>query len=553
MQDAIYQISERLTDELCRLQPVLGTYYGVAGYDGSWGDMSPTGWREILVALTAARSEVAELGPSDDPWVSLGQRVHLDYLDRRIGEIERGEMYRDLNSIASPLQTFREVFDIMDRASKENWDDIVARLRSLGDAVDGYIRCLEVGRQSGDVVARRQVLEAIDQAVSFVGEQSPLHQLRADLDEKGFDLRAALVDGIEETKAAFGVLIRYLSDTYLPDSRVADGCGLEDYLRRVHGFLGMEIDPWETYAWGWQEVDRLWNRLEELAVSITGSSDVPNTLRLLKTDPQYAAPTHSAFLDAMHQRQMEALSELDGTHFDVPDQIRDVQVKMAPPGGALGAYYTGPSEDFSRLGIVWYALGEGDGQVPLFDQISTAYHEGFPGHHLQVGVQVSLRESLTRLHRMLIWSPGYGEGWALYTEQLMEELGYFEKPEYVFGMVISQMLRACRVVIDIGSHLGLDIPLSSPFHPGEAWSFEIASEMLQSYASLDVAYAESEVTRYLGWPGQAISYKVGERVIFDLREEMKRQPGFDLKAFHSAVLGAGPVGLDHLREIVLET
>ena len=229
-------------------------------------------------------------------------------------------------------------------------------------------------------------------------------------------------------------------------------------------------------------------------------------------------------------------------------------MKIAPPGGFLGAYYISPTEDFSRPGSVWYALDPSEERVPYFAQVSTNYHEGFPGHHLQEGIRRYMGDQLTRLETTMIWYSGFGEGWALYAEQLMLELGYYEKPEYVFGKYAEEMLRACRVVIDIGSHLGYSIPNDQPFHPGDAWTFETGVEMLTDYATQTRAYAESEMTRYLGWPAQAISYKVGERIILELREEMRRRLGseFDLTAFHAKILGAGAVGLDQVRDVVVE-
>jgi uncharacterized protein (DUF885 family) len=237
----------------------------------------------------------------------------------------------------------------------------------------------------------------------------------------------------------------------------------------------------------------------------------------------------------------------------VPDAIRAVDIKLAAPGGSLGAYYVGPSEDFARPGSVWWSL-EGEGPFPLYDEITTAYHEGFPGHHLQVGVQMSEAEHLSRLQRLWVWKSGIGEGWALYAERLMEELGYLDSPDYRFGLLAAQMLRACRVVIDIGSHLRYPIPDDQPFHPGEAWTFETAVEMLQEYATLDPAYAASEVTRYYGWPGQAISYKVGERMILETRDELRAARGdtFDLKRFHADLLGVGPIGIDLVRQFLLD-
>jgi uncharacterized protein (DUF885 family) len=212
-----------------------------------------------------------------------------------------------------------------------------------------------------------------------------------------------------------------------------------------------------------------------------------------------------------------------------------------------------PSEDFTRCGTTWWSLGDAT-EVALWGEVTTAYHEGFPGHHLQCAIQLTLAGRLSRLHRLAVWYPGYGEGWALYAEQLMNELGYFEKPDYVLGMLNAQLFRACRVVIDIGCHLGFKIPLEEKdFHPGETWSYELGVELMTKRAFQDPAYAASEVTRYLGWPGQAISYKVGQRVILEIRDEMKKQKGaaFSLKDFHARVLGSGPVGLELLRDLVL--
>jgi uncharacterized protein (DUF885 family) len=224
---------------------------------------------------------------------------------------------------------------------------------------------------------------------------------------------------------------------------------------------------------------------------------------------------------------------------------------MTPPGGPLGAYYNGPSEDFARPGTVWWSKGDLQ-QIPLYDEVTTAYHEGFPGHHLQYGIQVTAGDRISRYQKMVVWYSGSGEGWALYAEDLMEELGYLEKPDYVLGKLASEMLRACRVVIDIGSHLELLIPGGQPFHPGEPWSYDLGVEMLERYAGQSHDIAVSEMNRYLGWPGQAISYKVGQQAIRDLRQEAQQAAGaaFDLKVFHARLLEVGAVGLDLLRSHV---
>jgi uncharacterized protein (DUF885 family) len=235
--------------------------------------------------------------------------------------------------------------------------------------------------------------------------------------------------------------------------------------------------------------------------------------------------------------------------FDIPAGILPIEVHEAAPGGPLGAYYRRPSEDLSRPGSIWYAL-HGDGPFPLHDQVSTAYHEGFPGHHLQIGTQVTLAAELSRFHRLASSYSGYAEGWALYAEQLMREIGAYEEPAFELGMLANEMCRACRVVLDIGAHLDLPIPGDSPFHPGERWTFELGLEMMRTLGGLSPERAVSEVTRYLGWPAQAISYKVGQRVILELRSEHLARGG-TLRSFHDRVLRCGNVGLDVLRRQVV--
>jgi uncharacterized protein (DUF885 family) len=430
-------------------------------------------------------------------------------------------------------------------------------METLHEVMGGYQRTLQAGRLKGLRAARRQVLAGIREAGinagygSFFASVPDRFRSWGGADSKALETRIeAASRSARESFAKFG---EFLELDYLPDAPVEDGVGIDRYRRHARKYLGMDIDPDEIYQWGWTEVASLLRRMVAVSDQIDSSVSLAEVIRMLKADPARCASSQTQFVELMKDRQEAALAELDGTHFDVPEAARRLDVKIAPPSGSLGAYYVQPSEDFSRSGTVWYSLGD-QSSIPLWDEVSTAYHEGFPGHHLQCAVQVSLADRLSRLHRLMIWHPGYGEGWALYAELLMKEFGYLEKPEYELGMLSAEMLRACRVVIDIGMHLGYPIPGNAVFRPGETWTFEAAVDMLTHLAFLDGAYAVSEVTRYLGWPGQAISYKFGQKVILDLRNEVRTRAGesFDLKEFHFRVLGSGPVGLAHLRELVLE-
>ena len=498
-----FSLSDALVDDLAALRPVMATFYGVPGQDHRFDDFSPEGVAHVASRLRAFRDRVAALPPQAERWSALAVHVMRDWLDRELSSIAHGDHLTDLNSIASTFQNVRMVFDAMDTSSAAGWEAVAARLESIGGALDGYRRSLEAGLAASEVVAARQVRAAVGQGRVHQGEGSYFRGLPAAFAASGVRdaaLAARIERAVPGACAAYGALADWLEQAYLPRAKAEDGVGRARYLREMRRWLGSTPDPEETYAWGWREVAGILGEMQRLAASIAPGLPLPEVYERVRRDASLAAPDRASLLAAMAERQRRALAELDGEHFDVPEAIRAIEVKEAPPGGPLGAYYTPPSEDFARKGTVWYSLS-GEGPFPLWDEISTAYHEGFPGHHLQCGIQVSLTQSLCRLHRVAGDYAGYAEGWALYAERLMRELGYYEEPAYELGMLANAMIRACRVVFDIGAHLGLAIPMDAPFHPGERWSFDLGVEMMRTLGGLTPEHAESEVTRYLGVAG----------------------------------------------------
>ena len=549
---SVFVLADEYVEGMAGLQPVLATQMGLEGHDDQWGDLSPAGWQATLSFLEGISDRLNGLPATSDHWETLGRRVLLDHLLLEQERITRLDHFSNLNNIASPPQVLRDTFDLMPKETAEQWIPIAARLEGLGAAFRGYIACLEEGRMSRHAVAKRQVEACLKQCELHASDHSFFNDVPRQANNVGVasTLMDRIIAAVDAAKAAYRHLGEYLETVCLLSATAKDAVGLERYQFEARRFLGADIDLETTYRWGWEEVRRTLEEMRNVGRKIDPTLQMTQVAALLKTDSRYVAVSREAFLEAMRERQRDALERLDGEVFDIPREIRKIDVRFAPPGGALGAYYNPPSEDFSRKGTVWYVKLETP-IYPLFDEITTGYHEGFPGHHLQCGVQLCLGDRLTRAHRLAIWHEGYGEGWALYAERLMGELGFLDRPEHRFGLLASQMMRACRVVIDIGMHLDLAIPLDAPFHPGESWAFETAVALLTDYALLDPAYAQSEVTRYLGFPAQAITYKIGEQRILDLRAEAEQQEGFTLKAFHARVLGSGSVGLDHLRELVL--
>ena len=546
----IYRLSSDIVDELAKAFPDVATEVGIAGHDDRWTDLSPEGAQTALRTIRFLRRKVDQVPEPQNDWDRISIELAKVTLDEEASRFENDDHLRALNSMASPLQSLREIWDHMGTETEEDWVNIVYRLERMPAVIDGYRTSLDEGRRRGMAVAERQVRAAVEQCRVSAAPGSRLTKLLDSYEGKngsGATL-IRLESAVTDARAAFTALADYLADTYATDAPEHDGVGRERYVRAAYEFLGTNIDPIETYEWGWQQVAELAAHMKAVAAEIAPGASMAEVDELLRTDPSRTQPDSVALSRFIQDRLDDALDRLAGTHFEVPDPIRTVTVNISPPGSSLGAYYVGPSEDFTRPGSVWWSLTP-EGPYPVFDEVSTAYHEGFPGHHLQVGVQVSLADKLSRLHRLWVWKSGSGEGWALYAERFMNELGFFEKPDYVLGWLSGQMLRACRVVIDIGSHLQLPIPEGQPFHPGEPWTFGTAVEMLTSYAAQGRPQAESEVTRYLGWPGQAISYKVGEKAILEIRDQAKARlgSGYDAKAFHARLLEVGPVGLDLLR------
>ncbi|MDI3291330.1 DUF885 domain-containing protein [Polyangium sp. 15x6] len=553
----LFALSDALLEDIAARRPTSATFWGVRGHDHAWDDFGPEGAESTAAMLAKYRRQLDAFPAPTRTEDQIAARVMRDFLDVEIERIVQSDHFADLNNIASPFQHIRMVLDVMDTSSRAGWESMIARLSTLDSATSSYRRALEEGLRRGKTAAVRQVDAALAQGRVHAGEGSFFRALAPAFAQSGaFDpaLAGPLERGIEHARRAYGELTEWLEKTYRPAARAEDGVGEEVYARKARSFLGISIDLRETFAWGFAQIHEIDARMREIADQIQPGASVDEVIRLLETDPDRCASGPEDLVRVVAEWQTRAVEALAGVHFDIPSPARRVDVKLAPPGSTIGAYYMPPSDDFSRPGTIWYSPGERE-QIPLYMELSRAYHEGFPGHHLQLSMQISLQQRLSRLHRVVMsdYQTGYAEGWALYAERLMDELGFLSKPEYVLGLLVCQMMRACRVVLDIGAHLGLHAPPDAPFRPGARIDYAYGVEMLTRIGRTPPDHAASEMTRYLGWPGQAIAYKVGEREILGLRDDLRARQGssFDLKTFHADLLGVGSIGLGALRELLL--
>lgn len=547
----VFEIADLLTEEYADLAPQAATSYGIPGRDHLWGDLSPAGAAAIADFAADARATLVSHFDDPDPKQVTAAKVISAFMQEILDAYDHGDYLRRLNHIYSPVQIVRDVFDLMPTDNDEGWNNILTRLNTIDQPLTGYQETLQLGLDRNETVARRQVESVVEQCRALERPDGRFRKYEIEGPRSG-QSREQISDAVAHARSAFGDLANWLEAVYLPVSSESDAVGRERYLRATEEFLGMEIDPDETYQWGWAEVHALRASMLATAAEIDPDLSVAEVVHLLDTDPARCAPSHDAFADFVQEIQNEAVDQLSGTHFDVPEPLRRVTVNIAPGDGALGAWYHGPSEDMSRPGSIWYAPGSRTA-IPFWQEVSTAYHEGFPGHHLQVGTATMLKEDVARFHRVFIWKSGAGEGWALYAERLMDELGFFAKPEYRLGLLASQLFRATRVVVDIGTQLQLEIPQDAPLHAGRVWDYDIAVDYMEKIGLQERDVAESEVKRYLGWYGQAISYKVGEREILSIRKDRMDRDGeaFDLRAFHREMLEVGAIRLDQVREFLL--
>jgi uncharacterized protein (DUF885 family) len=538
-------LADRYVELAADLDPLLATYAGLPGRDGRMTDYSPAGYdaRQELVRSTLA--ELAGLRPTT-PRERVAQAAMTERLQAESGYAEVG-LDRALNVIASPVQDIRGVFDLMAADTEQQRADVAARLRAVPAALAGYLATVRQEIAQGRPPARRQVVACSEMIRGWLRDD-----VLGDLVRRSGAEGAQLAD-LESAAAgaaeAYGSLAGVLADDLADRARPGDAVGADLYPVAARMFLGSDIDPLEAYSWGWEELDRLAAELAAVAREITGSDDVAAAKAALDADPSRRIAGAEAFRDWMQQRSDEAIEALAGTHFDIPDPIRTLECRLAPTHDG-GIYYTGPSADFERPGRMWWSVPPGEDSFSTWKELTTVYHEGVPGHHLQVAQTVYRADLLNRYQRLLCWVSGHGEGWALYAERLMGELGFLADPGDRLGMLDSQQLRAARVVVDIGCHLRLSIPPGTGEHAGQPWDDAIALDFLRRHSSLAPGSLRFELNRYHGWPGQAPSYKLGERLWLQARAEARERAGaaFDLRQFHRAALDLGPLGLDPLRQ-----
>jgi uncharacterized protein (DUF885 family) len=551
----INELADRYVDELAELHPIAATYLGIPGYDHLLPDLSPDGYAALADHTRRTLAQLDATEPADE-----AERVAKEAMVERLGlgleRYDAGDEASELNVISSGLHNVRQVFDLMPLGSEEAATNVASRLDAVPRALRQYRETLLDEAANGRVSARHQMTEVARQCDTWTDPAGDdfwpgLVRRVAGAGELPSALVSRLEQGAVAAREATIDFGRFLREELAPLGRDSQAAGRDRYQRASRYFLGATVDLEETYAWGFAELHRLENEMREVAAQLAGpGASVDDAVAALDADPARNIEGKEAFRDWMQNLADKSIADLHGAHFDIPEPVRRIECCIAPTSDGV-IYYTGPSEDFSRPGRMWWAVPQGINTFSTWREVTTVFHEGVPGHHLQIAQTAYRSDVLNRWQRLLAGCSGHAEGWALYAERLMDELGYLDDPGDKLGMLDGQAFRAARVIVDIGMHLELPVPADNPFgfHPGEIWTPELGWEFLRAHCRIPDENLRFELNRYLGWPGQAPSYKVGERIWLQAREEAMARKGadFDLKAFHRAALDLGGLGLDPLK------
>ena len=531
----IFAISDEYVDTWCRMKPLKASKNGIPGCDHLLDDFSLAGLTKVADYQRDVLIRAKSIAPIDEI-----DRIAKAVLMERVGSelqlFDSKEVLVTYSAISNPAASIREAFSLMSTEGDKAIANITSRLNAIGSALQSWRSMIEDMNDLRLGTSRRQVLAVAEQLK--VHGSGGYQDMARSIDAEGRypDLHLAA----QNAQIACLSMAAWMRDVHAPRSIDVDGVGAERYAPWARSFTGADLDLRATYEWGVAELEQINARMEKVAAKLGFAG------RPLREVADYCEEAELHRIDGeenlvakLLEFTEQAVERLDGIYFDIDPRIRFCDARIAPEGTAAAPYYISPSEDLSRPGTTWYPT-MGHTRFNFWHMASTWFHEAVPGHHLQDAVAILERDRLSRFQRTEAWISGYGEGWALYAERFMDEIGAFEDPAFELGYLSNQAMRAARVIVDIGMHCGF-----KDFE-GNIWNAESAYELVVNRALVAEDFARSEIDRYLGWPGQAISYKVGERVWMRTREDAKKRLGdkFDIKAWHNYALKIGPMGLD---------
>lgn len=527
--------------------PEMRLGYGDRSGNALWTDMSlaAQGTRQEALKRFAQRLSVIE--PADlSASNRLNRQMLLRELDDEISAYDQGLNLIAINMRSGP-QHAHGMIERLPFTTEQDYRDWLARLRALPGQLTQYQAMLDAGIARDRVQARvimQRVPEQIDRVIATDPEQSPFFKAFKQIPENiDPETTATLQDQArtvisEQLNPAYRAFGTYIVESYLPATRSAPGLGSLEGGKAAYRFLAShytttDLSPETIHQIGLDEVLRIRGEMEAVIAEVGFDGDIAAFNAFLRTDPQFYYETPEALLEgyqAVSKRLDPELVKLFGKLPRMPYGVRPIPEEIAPD--TTTAYYMPPAADGSRPG--WYYVNLHQPEVrPKFEMEVLSVHESVPGHHLQIALAQELSELPEFRRRAGVTA--FVEGWGLYSERLGYDMGLYTDPYSRYGQLVYDMWRAVRLVVDTGMHYF-------------GWSRARAIEFFLANAAKTEADIVNEIDRYIGWPGQALAYKIGQLKILALRRQAEEQLGeaFDIRAFHDHLLGAGAIPLDVL-------
>lgn len=541
------ELFQQQWDDDMKSSPETATARGDYRYNGLLSDYSLAAIEKQNAADRVYRAKLAAI--STDGFADVDRLSHdllLHVLDDRIADY-------DLKTYEMPISQMegihRELADLPNAVpldTVQHYTDYIARLHQIPKALDQTVAVLRQGEKDG-LVPPRVLLDQIpaqcEDIISdnpFVGPTRKFPSSFSPDEQKR--LTAEITQTVQaEVLPAYRKFSDFIAKDYAPHGRSSIGMsGLPNgealYRNAIREQTTTNMTPAEIHALGLREVARINGLLAELAHK-AGYADLKSFRAALNSDPKYVPKSAEQIVDDF-RHYVDAMQPHLSTLFrDFPKEPLTVEAMPPNQPGNISHYIPG-TPDGSRPARVVVATSNFAHRKLLSDE-TIAYHEGIPGHHLQISIQQHI-PGLPKFRLHLIYN-AYAEGWAVYAEALGKEIGLFQDPASDYGRLNTELLRAVRLVVDTGIH-------------AEGWTRDQAVAYFRESGSADEPVIQAEVDRYIAWPAQGLSYKVGQLKILELRERARQQLGsrFDIKTFHDVVLGGGGLPLDILEARVEE-
>lgn len=532
----VFALCDEYFEKTLEYDAIASTYANKTDQNDDWNDYTFHKVDPFLKTAVSYRKKISS-AECIDQYDEIAKKVILNDIDNYISSSEDFWNYVDFGSVYSDPWSIYEVFEAMPKETRKDILNITKRMEKIPVAFIQWSTALSDVAELGTVNAKLRVEYLIDILNNL--SKGMFRSISSSIDPNNKRLSSAA----KEAEMACRHLASWLEVNYKPIADDNWRVGKTRYIKNVKEYTGLTIDPKKIYDWGMQDLKKINLEMHKLKDSLGSFENLIDVRDYLNNHPDYIIEGKEEFKKFLDGVTKKAIKELSGVVFTIPAAMKKCEVILDDKTIDESPYYKDPSDDFSRPGRTFYPT-LGRTKFTTWENYSTWFHESVPGHHMQIGYSTLNKNTLSRYQRESAWNSGYGEGWALYSERLMDELGYFDDPGYKMGYLLCQAMRSARIVIDIGLHLGYKDP------DGNIWSPESAVKFLEEHALLNHSYAVSEVKRYISWSGQAITYKLGERVWLKSREDAKLRLGdkFDLKKFHMHALKLGPMGLDLLEQ-----